>query len=49
MIEIPIVMALLGRDVKDKKKLLLITLGANVLTTIMVYGVEKIFCEGYYI
>ena len=34
---------------EEKKKLLLITLGANVLTTIMVYGVEKIFCEGYYV
>lgn len=48
MIEMPIVMTLLRRDVKDKKKLLLITLGVNVLTTLMVYGIEKIFCEGYY-
>ena len=48
MFELPIVMTFLGHDVKDKKKLFLVTLGANVLTTLMVYVIENIFCEGHW-
>lgn len=48
MLEVPIIMLLLKKNA-DKKKLFIVTLVANVLTTLMVYAIEKIFCEGYYV
>ncbi|MCQ1530719.1 hypothetical protein [Lutispora saccharofermentans] len=45
-IEVPLVYFLLKNQSKDKKKLLLITIVANVITTIAVAVLERLLCQG---
>ena len=45
-IEVPLVYFLLKNRSKSKKKLLLITIAVNVITTIVVAIIERLLCQG---
>lgn len=48
LVELPFMYFWLKKVVTDKKKLIAVTVIANVVTTFAVAAVERIFCEGYY-
>lgn len=48
LVELPFMCFWLKKDVTDKKKLILVTVLANVVTTTAVAIVERIFCQGHY-
>ena len=48
LVEVPLVMSLLNKDVESRYKLFWVTVGSNVITTMIVYIIEQVFCEGYY-
>ncbi|MDR7871242.1 MAG: hypothetical protein RIN55_10300 [Tissierellaceae bacterium] len=45
-IEVPLVYYLLKKQVKSKRKLLIITTSLNVITTVIVAILERVFCQG---
>ncbi len=47
-IELPVVYFCLHKNIKNKKRLLITTIGINTLTTIMVAVVERIVCLGHW-
>lgn len=48
LVELPFMYFWLKKVVTDKKKLIAVTVIANVVTTFAVAAVERIFCEGHY-
>lgn len=48
LVELPFMYFWLKKNVTDKKKLIIVTVVANVVTTAMVALCERLFCEGHY-
>ena len=48
LVELPFMYFWLKKDVTDKKKLIAVTVVANVVTTFAVAVIERVFCQGYY-
>lgn len=46
LFEVPIVYFFLRKKVNDKVDLIVVIIGANVLTTAIIFAVERIFCHG---
>lgn len=46
VIELPIVYYALRKHVENKKKLIIVIIGANIVTTCMVALAERLFCRG---
>ena len=47
-VELPFIYFWLKKDVKNKKLLVLTTVMANIVTTVMVAVAERVLCEGHY-
>ena len=48
VIEVPIGYIIMGKYVKDSRRLLIVLVAANAVTTAMVALVERTLCEGYW-
>ena len=48
MVELPFMYFWLRKDVTNKKKLILVTVLVNIITTALVALTERLLCEGYY-
>ena len=46
LVEFPIVYLFLRKKASNKKVLIAVIIAANVLTTVMTFAVEHIFCHG---
>lgn len=46
VVELPLLYARLKKDAGDRKRLLWVLVGANLLTTALTYGIEILFCPG---
>lgn len=47
IVEVPVVIELLAQDAKAGKKILRrVAIGSNLLTTLLVFGVERVLCYG---
>lgn len=46
IIELPMVYLGLSNEIKDKKRGILVICAANILTTVLVFGIERILCYG---